>query len=94
MKPFRVFLEHPTYVSFIHKLTMIGLDVRAQEPQMECQMYNIMRMEMFDTVNRYSDVTETVLLFGDNSLSIESNEAIFRAVHKYILQTKRFSSRN
>ena len=25
-------------------------------------MYNIMRMEMFDTVNRYSDVTETVLL--------------------------------
>ena len=57
-------------------------------------MYNIMRMEMFDTVNRYSDVTETVLLFGDNSLSIESNEAIFRAVHKYIHQTKRFSSRN
>ena len=61
---------------------------------MECQMYNIMRMEMYDTVNRYSDVTETVLLFGDNSLSIESNEAIFRAVHKYIHQTKRFSSRN
>ena len=58
-------------------------------------MYNIMRMEMFDTVNRYSDVTETVLLFGgENSLSIESNEAIFRAVHKYIHQTKRFSSRN
>ena len=57
-------------------------------------MYNIMRMEMFDTVNRYFDVTETVLLFGDNSLSIESNEAIFRAVHKYINQTKRFSSRN
>ena len=57
-------------------------------------MYNIMRMEMFDTVNRYSDVTETVLPFGDNSLSIESNEAIFRAVHKTIHQTKRFSSRN
>ena len=33
-------------------------------------MYTIMRMEMFDIVNRYSDVTETVLLFGDNSLSI------------------------
>ena len=61
---------------------------------MKCQMYNIMRMEMFDTVNRYSDVTETVLLFGDNSLSIESNEAIYRAVHKYIHQTKRFSPRN
>ena len=57
-------------------------------------MYNIMRMEMFDTVNRYSDVTETVLRFGDNSLSIESNEAIFRAVHIYIHQTKRLSSRH
>ena len=57
-------------------------------------MYNIMRMEMLDTVNRYSGVTEKVLLFGDNSLSIESNEAIFRAVHKYIHQIKRFSSRN
>ena len=50
-------------------------------------MYTIMRREMFDIVNGYSDVTETWLLFGDNSLSIESNEAIFRAVHKYIHQT-------
>ena len=40
-------------------------------------MYTIMRMEMVDILNRYS---ETVLLFGDNSLAIESNEAIFRAV--------------
>ena len=46
-----------------------------------------MRIETFDTVNRYSNVTETVLLFGNNSLSIESNEAIFRAVHRYIHQT-------
>ena len=57
-------------------------------------VYTIMCREMFDIVTRHSDVTETVLLFGDNSLSIESNEAIFRAVHKYIHQTKRFSSRN
>ena len=57
-------------------------------------MYTIMRRKMFGIVNRYPDVTETVLRFGDHSLSIESNEAIFRAVHKYIHQTKRFSSRN
>ena len=57
-------------------------------------MYTIMRREMFDIVNRYSDVTETGLLFGDDSLSIESNEAIFRAAHKYIHHTKRVSSKN
>ena len=29
---------------------------------------------------------------GDDTLSDEGNEVIFRAVHKYIQQTKRFSS--
>ena len=39
---------------------------------------------MFDTVSRYIDVSEMVLLFGDNTLSNENNEAIVKAVYKYI----------
>ena len=54
-------------------------------------MYSVMRREMFDTLDRISDVTEVLLLFGDTSLSNEDNETIFRAVHKFIHQTKRFS---
>ena len=57
----------------------------------ECPMYSVMRKEMFDTVNRISDVTGVLLLFGDTSLSNEENETLFRAVHKLIHQTKRFS---
>ena len=57
----------------------------------ECPMYTVMRREMFDTVNRISDVTEVLLLYEDTSLTNEDNEAIFRAIHKFIHQTKRFS---
>ena len=57
----------------------------------ECLTYSVLRREMFDTVDRISDVTEVLLLFGDTSLSNEDNEVIFRAVHKFIHLTKRFS---
>ena len=36
-------------------------------------------------------ITFMLLLFGDASFSNEDNETIFRAVHKIIHQTKRFS---
>ena len=46
-----------------------------------------MRREMFQTVSRYVDVSEKVLLFGDSNLSERNNEIIFKAVHRYIHQT-------
>ena len=51
-----------------------------------------MRKEMLQTVSRIADVSETVLLYGDSNLSDTDNELVFKAVHKYIHQTKRFSS--
>ena len=36
--------------------------------------------------------SETVILYGDSNLSDTDNELVFKAVHKYINQTKRFSS--
>ena len=50
-----------------------------------------MRREMFQTVSRYVDVSENILLFGDSNLSDRNNEIVFKAVHKYIHQTKIFS---
>ena len=49
---------------------------------------------MLQTDSRFADVSETVLLYGDCNLSDTNNELIFKAVHKYIHQTKRFSSGN
>ena len=53
-----------------------------------------MRREMLQTVSRFTDVSEMVLLFGDSNLSDTNNELVFKAVHIYIHQTKRFSSGN
>ena len=53
-----------------------------------------MRREIFQTVNRYVDVSEKVLLFGDNNSSDRNNEIVFKAVHKYIHQTKIISPGN
>ena len=61
---------------------------------LECQKYNVMRREMLQTVSRFTDVSEMVLLFGESNLSDTNNELVFKAVHRYIHQTKRFSSGN
>ena len=51
-----------------------------------------MRRETPQTVSRFTDVSEMVLLYGDSSLSDTNNELVFKAVHRYIHQPKMFSS--
>ena len=53
-----------------------------------------MRREMLQTVSKFTDVSEMVLLYGDSNLSDTNNELVFKAVHRYIHQTKRVSSEN
>ena len=53
-----------------------------------------MRREMLQTVSRFTDVSEMVLLYGDSNLPDTNNGLVLKAVHKYIHQTKRFSSGN
>ena len=60
----------------------------------KCPKSNAFRRELLLTVSNYVEPSEAVLLFGDDTLSDEGNEVIFRAVHKYIQQTKRFSTNN
>ena len=61
---------------------------------LKCPKFNAFRRELLLTVSNYVEPSEAVLLFGDDTLSDEVNEVIFWAVHKYIQQTKRFSSNN
>ena len=60
----------------------------------KCPKFNAFLRELLLIVSNYVEPSEAVLLFGDDTLSDEGNEVIFRAVHKYIQQTKRFSSNN
>ena len=60
----------------------------------KCPKFNAFRRELMLTFSNYVEPSKAVLLFGDNTLSDEGNEVIFRTVHKYIQQTKRFSSNN
>ena len=53
-----------------------------------------MRRERLQTVNRFADISETGLLYGDSNLSDTNNELVFKAVHRYIHQTKMFSYGN
>ena len=53
-----------------------------------------MRREMLQTVSRFADVSTMVLLYGDSNLSDTDNGFVFKAVQRYIHQTKRFSSGN
>ena len=43
-----------------------------------------MRREMLQTVSRFADVSETVLLYGDSNLSVTDNELVFLHLHLYV----------
>lgn len=55
-----------------------------------CSFYRDARADLMYTISRVTNVTLEILLFGDSTLSLDSNKIIFEAVHKYIKETKRF----
>ena len=59
---------------------------------LRCPRYNEIRNEMVNTVHRYTNVTVELFLRGNSNLSANINQEIFKAVQKYIRQSKRFMS--
>ena len=55
-----------------------------------CDQYTDLRRELLTTVSGKCNPTLDVLLYGDLSVSLEENKAIFLAVHDFILKSKRF----
>ena len=55
-----------------------------------CPNYSSLRAELLSSISRYSTPNINLILFGDTSLAFEINIAIFRSVHKFILNSKRF----
>ena len=50
-----------------------------------CDQYTELRRELLTTVSEKCNPTLDVLLYGDLSLSLEENKAIFLAVHDFVL---------
>jgi len=56
----------------------------------ECPLFSIQRAELYHSVQSVNAYNLESLLFGSNELTYDENVLVFKAVHKYIVSTKRF----
>ena len=56
-----------------------------------CRLYQGPRNTLLNACTTYQNPSLSLLLFGSSTLSLEANIAILEHVHKYILDTKRFT---
>ena len=57
---------------------------------LECSLDNNIRHDMLTAISRFCNPGLDVLLYGNPTLSNETNISIFTAIHSFILGTKRF----
>ena len=56
----------------------------------ECPLYTQQRLSLFNSLSLHHNLSINLVLFGETSLSDESNALLFEKVQKYIIDTKRF----
>ena len=71
-------------------LCQCGSIENAQHYFFHCMYYQIQRTELLNIVSQYQIPSLSLLLYGNDSLSLDTNKIIFEKVHKYILDSKRF----
>ena len=71
-------------------LCQCGSIENAQHYFFHCKYYQIQRIELLNTVSQYRIPSLSLLLYGNDSLSLDTNKIIFEKVHKFILDSKRF----
>jgi hypothetical protein len=59
---------------------------------LECQLYINIRAELLNTISIYSVPSVQTILYGDSILNYQTNTNIAEAVHKYIIDSKRFET--
>ena len=55
-----------------------------------CPNYDNLRLELFNAISVYSEVTIQIIFHGNMNLDIDLNKFIVDAVHLYIENTNRF----
>ena len=71
-------------------LCQCGSVENAQHFFFHCRYYQVPRTELMNTVSLYQNPSLSLLLYGNDSFSLETNTIIFEKVHKFILDSKRF----
>ncbi len=56
-----------------------------------CPNYNNLRLQLFNGIAVYCDVTLNTILYGNPQFQLNINKAIFDAVHLYIEKSNRFA---
>ena len=73
-------LNHDLFVKHITTRLFVFVEI----------LKTLKRIDLNITISRYTQVTLQGILFGSSTLPINANKAIFKAVHKYIKESKRF----
>ena len=71
-------------------LCQCGSVENAQHFFFHCRNYDAPRADLLNTVSQYQTPSLSLLLYGNDSFSLETNTVIFERVHKFILDSKRF----
>ena len=71
-------------------LCQCGSLENAQHFFFHCRNYDTPRADLLNTVSQYQTPSLSLLLYGNDSFSLETNTVIFETVHKFILDSKRF----
>ena len=65
-------------------------DENAEHFFLHCQNYIDLRLQLYNTISVYCEVTLNTILHGNPKLDINFNKQIFDAVHHFIVSTNRF----
>ena len=71
-------------------LCQSGSVENAQHFFFHCRNYHVPRTQLLNTVSQYQTPSLSLLLYGNDSFSLETNTVIFETVQKFILDSKRF----
>ena len=58
---------------------------------LDCPLYVIQRLILMTEISSLTNIVSEILLFGDKRLTVHENQRVFDAVHKFILNTNRFT---
>ena len=56
----------------------------------DCPLFAVPRVDLRNSIENFTAFNINTVLFGMKDLSIDQNKLICEAVHKFILETKRF----
>ena len=71
-------------------LCQCGSVENAQHFFFHCRNYHVPRTQLLNTISQYQIPSLSLLLYDNDSFSLETNTVIFETVHKFILDSKRF----